>query len=315
MPKILDRPVDDAYNFDRLENGLTKRKKNILWKILLGSVCLVILVYASTSTYLWANQENFIFRPKRSITKTPGDYQLPFEDVFVNVDDRDSQNERIHAWWIPAPAEDRSDRCLIYLHGSALNIQSNITHAKRFYQMGFSVFLVSYRGYGKSDGAFPSEAKVYADARSAWRYLIDQKGFEARNIFIYGHSLGGAVAIQLALTHPDAGGLIVESTFTSIGDMARRIPKYRIFPLDLLVHQRFDSISKVGRLQIPVLYIHGTADTYVPPEMSRKLFDHTASYKQIKLIDGGGHNNSAHVGGAEYLQAVRNFIDFSRKAI
>ena len=305
------RSFEDAHKFNQLENGLTKRKKNILWKILLGTASLVIVVYASTSTYLWANQENFIFRPKRSITMTPGDYQLPFEDIYVNVDDGDGQNERIHAWWIPA--ENRSDRCLLYLHGSALNIQSNITHAKRFYQMGFSVFLVSYRGYGKSDGAFPSEVKVYADARSAWNYLVDQKGIEARNIFIYGHSLGGAVAIQLALNHPDAGGVIVESTFTSIADMARRISKYRIFPLDLIVHQRFDSISKVGRMQIPVLYIHGTADTYVPPEMSRKLFDHTVSSKQIKLIDGGGHNNSAQVGGDEYLQAVRDFIDFSRK--
>ena len=123
------------------------------------------------------------------------------------------------------------------------------------------------------------------------------------------------MAIQLALTHSDAGGVIVESTFTSLADMARRIPKYRIFPLDLLVHQRFDSISKVGRLRIPVLYIHGTADTYVPPEMSRELFNRTPSYKQIKLIDGGGHNNSAAVGGDEYLQTVRNFIDFARKAI
>ena len=308
----MDGPVDNAHIFDRLEYGLTKRKKNILWKILLGTVCLLIVVYASTSTYLWAKQENFIFRPKRSITKTPGDYQLPFEDVYIDVDNGGGQSQRIHAWWIPA--ENRSDRCLIYLHGSALNIQSNITHARRFYRMGLSVLLVSYRGYGKSDGAFPTEAKVYADARSAWNYLVDQKGFKVQNIFIYGHSLGGAVAIQLALTHPGAAGVIVESTFTSIADMARRIPKYRIFPLDLLVHQRFDSISKVGRLQIPVLYIHGTADTYVPPEMSRKLYDHTASNKQIKLIDGGGHNNSAHVGGDEYLQAVRDFIDFSLKA-
>jgi hypothetical protein len=296
-----------------LENGLTKRKKNIFWKILLGTVCLVIAVYASTSTYLWAKQEHFIFRPKRSITKTPAEFQLPFEDIYVNVDDENGQSERIHAWWIPAAI--KSDRCLIYLHGSALNIQSNITHARRFHQMGFSVLLVSYRGYGKSDGVFPSEAKIYADAQSAWNYLVDQRGIEARNIFIYGHSLGGAVAIQLALTHTDAAGVIVESSFTSIADMARQIPKYRIFPLDLLVHQRFDSISKVDRLQIPVLYIHGTADTYVPPEMSRKLFNRTASDKQIKLIDGGGHNNSAAVGGDEYLQAVRKFIDFARRAI
>ena len=83
-------------------NGLTKPKKNIFLKILLGTVCLVIVVYASTSTYLWAKQEHFIFRPKRQITKTPGEYQLPFEDIYVTVEDGKGHEERIHAWWIPA---------------------------------------------------------------------------------------------------------------------------------------------------------------------------------------------------------------------
>ena len=97
--------------------------------------------------------------------------------------------------------------------------------------------------------------------------------------------------------------------------MAREIPKYGFFPLDLIVHQRFESIKKVGRLQVPVLYLHGTDDRLVPPEMSRELFSRTASAKQLKFITGGGHNNSAAVGGDEYLQAVRNFIDFARKVI
>ena len=97
--------------------------------------------------------------------------------------------------------------------------------------------------------------------------------------------------------------------------MARRIPKYRIFPLELIVHERFDSIEKVSRLQPPVLYIHGTDDKLVPSEMSSELYKRTASSKQLKFIPGGGHNNSAAVGGDEYLKAVRNFIDFARKAI
>jgi pimeloyl-ACP methyl ester carboxylesterase len=289
------------------------RKKTTYWKLLIGATGVFLAIYALTSTYLWARQAHFIFRPERIISKTPAEYQLPFEDVYVKVNDDNGKNERIHAWWIPA--ENPSDRYLLYLHGSALNIGANITHARRFHQMGFSVFLISYRGYGKSDGTFPTEAQVYADAQAAWTYLVEQKGIDPKAIFIYGHSLGGAVAIQLALINPAVGGLIVEAAFTSIEDMARRIPKYRIFPLELIVHERFDSIEKVGRLQAPVLYIHGTDDKLVPPEMSSELYKHTASSKQLKLIPGGGHINSAAVGGDEYLQAVKNFIDFARKGI
>ena len=289
------------------------RKKSTYWKPLIGVTVVFLAIYALTSTYIWARQAHFIFRPERIISKTPAEYQLPFEDVYVTVNDGNGKNERIHAWWIPA--DNLSDRYLLYLHGSALNIGANITHARRFQRMGFSVFLVSYRGYGKSDGTFPTEAQVYADAQAAWTYLIEQKGIDPKSIFIYGHSLGGAVAIQLALNNPAAGGLIVEAAFTSITDMARRIPKYRIFLLELIVHERFDSIEKVSRLQPPVLYIHGTDDQLVPAEMSRELYNRTASSKQLKLIPGGGHNNSAAVGGDEYLKAVKNFIDFARKAI
>lgn len=288
------------------------RNKSKYWKILLGAAVVLLILYALTSTYLYARQAHFIFRPERIIASTPADYQLPFEDVYINVTDGENKKgERLHAWWLPA--EEPGDRYLVYLHGSALNIGANITHARRFCQMGFSVLLVSYRGYGKSDGKFPSEAQVYSDAQAAWTFLVEQKGADPAAVFIYGHSLGGAVAIQLALDNPGAGGLMVEATFTSIADLARRIPKYRFFPIALIVHQRFDSIKKVGLLQVPVLYIHGTDDRLVPNEMSRQLHKSTTSPKQIILIPGGGHNNSVSVGGDEYLKAVRDFMELARK--
>ncbi len=286
---------------------MARAEKSSYWKWLIGASAVMSIFYAVASTYLWARQAHYIFRPQRTISSTPSDYQLPFKDVYIKVDDGNSASERIHAWWIPA--ENPGDRYLLYLHGSALNIGANITHARRFQGLGFSVLLVSYRGYGKSDGTFPSEATVYSDALAAWSYLTEQKGIDPASIFIYGHSLGGAVAIELALAHPAAGGLIIEATFTSIADMAREIPKYRIFPLDIIVHQRFESIKKVGRLQVPVLYLHGTNDRLVPPDMSRELYRHTASAKQLKFITGGGHNNSAAVGGDEYLKAIIKFIE------
>ncbi|MGD8764886.1 MAG: alpha/beta fold hydrolase [Desulfobacteraceae bacterium] len=271
----------------------------------------MIIVYMSSATYLWAKQSYFIFRPERDVVNSPTDYGIPYEDLYIPVSDVDGERERIHAWLMPA--EHSSGKYLLYLHGSALNIGANINHAQRFRNMGLSVLLVSYRGYGKSDGTFPEEANVYADAEAAWNYLIVQKKVKPGSIFIYGHSLGGAVAINLAVDHADAGGLIVESAFTSIVDMAKLTPTYRIFPLNLMVHQRFDSKKKVRNLKVPVMYIHGTRDARVPHVMSRILYKLTASAKQIVLIHGGSHNNSALVGGGKYLHAVKEFLAFADK--
>ena len=287
--------------------------KKRLKRLLIGAVTLLLASYALASTYIYARQTYFIFSPKRIIAHTPAEYQLRYENVLMNANAGTDKPERLHAWWLPA--EYPSNRVLIYLHGSALNIGANITHARRFIRMGFSVLLVSYRGYGISEGSFPSEMQVYEDARVAWAYLVEQKGIDPGNIIVYGHSLGGAVAIQLAVEHPEAGGVIVEAAFTSIADLARQIPKYRVFPTKLLVHQRFDSLQKVPQLRTPILYIHGTSDRRVPFEMSRKLYQRTASAKRLKLILGGGHNNSAAVGADEYLKAVKSFIEYARRPI
>ena len=267
-----------------------------------------LVFYVLACTYLWARQSHFIFMPRREIKKTPAVYQLPYEDVYVSIESANGQIERIHGWWIPA--QTRSDKTLLYLHGSALNIGANVDHARRFHDLDFSVFLVSYRGYGLSDGEFPSEGQMYTDAEVAWNYLVKQKGIDPGRIFIYGHSIGGAIAIDLAVRHPDAAGLIVEATFTSIFDMARLKYRYRLLPMGMIVDQKFDSLNKVGRLKIPVLFMHGTEDALVPSEMSRRLYEKTSSPKHLKYIKGGGHNNSASIGGEDYLRSIRDFEEF-----
>jgi hypothetical protein len=274
----------------------------------LGSVAsLIALLYTLGCAYLWSQQARFIFMPQRQITSTPADTGLSYEDVFIPVAGEIGGVERVHAWWIPAATAGKST--LLYLHGSALNISANVEHAKRFHGLGFAVLLLSYRGYGRSDGDFPSETKVYQDAEAAWQYLVTKREIAPDDIVIYGHSLGGAVAIDLAVRHPAARGLIVEATFTSIYDMAARGGAYRVFPLDLILTQRFDSLSKVDRLRVPVLYLHGTKDSVAPFDMSRRLYERTRAPKRLQLILGGGHNNSARVGGSVYLQAVKEFRD------
>ena len=285
--------------------------KHITRKAVLCGVVLIV-VYTLACTYLWARQGRFIFMPQREIKKTPATVQLPYNDVYISVKNTNGGTERIHAWWIPS--RNNAGDVLIYLHGSALNMGANVNALRRLHNLGFAVLIVSYRGYGLSDGEFPSETLLYADAEASWNYLVAQKQIEPNKIYIYGHSIGGAVAIDLAVRHPNAAGLIVESTFTSIIDVARLEAKYRLFPLELIVHQRFDSLSKVPHLRIPALFIHGTNDHLIPFEMSRLLYARTPHPKSLKLIPGGGHNDSATVGGDAYLAAVSDFVAATERA-
>jgi hypothetical protein len=162
--------------------------KNFIRRSALGVLSL-FCVYVLACSYLWARQERFIFMPRREIKKTPAIYQLPYKDVYLPVEAPGGRKELIHGWWIPAQRP--TGNVLLYLHGSALNIGANVDHARRFHNLGFDVFIVSYRGYGLSDGEFPSEAQVYADAEAAWKYLVGQRELEQGQIFIYGHSIGG----------------------------------------------------------------------------------------------------------------------------
>ena len=210
-----------------------------------------------------------------------------------------------------AKQEAKSDlgdrKVILYLHGKGKNISANAKHANRLMRMGFSVLVIDYRGYGRSEGAFPTESSVYTDAQTAWDYLI-QKGYKPSQIMIYGHSLGGAIAIDLATKHPDALGMIVDASFTSMSEMAQLDPKYRVFPIDLLIHQRFDSIAKVRSLAVPVLYIHGTADDLIPLAMSQRLYEATSTKKQIVLIPNAGHNNTASTNEPLYLSSILSFF-------
>ncbi|MFM7601769.1 MAG: alpha/beta hydrolase [Pseudanabaena sp.] len=269
--------------------------------------------YGSVCAGLWFGQTKLVFSPEKEITTTPAQFNAKYEDVLIPVKNADGTSENMHGWWLPnAKQEEKvnlSDRqVILYLHGKGKNISANAKHANRLMRMGFSVLLIDYRGYGRSEGGFPSESSVYKDAQTAWDYLV-QKGYQPNQIMIYGHSLGGAIAIDLAIKHPDALGMIVDASFTSMSDMAQLDPKYRVFPIDLLIHQRFDSIAKVRSLAVPVLYIHGTADDLIPAAMSQRLYEATPTRKQIVLIPNGGHNNNASTNEPLYLNSIRNFFN------
>jgi len=180
-------------------------------------------------------------------------------------------------------------------------------------ELGYSVFIIDYRGYGASDGAFPSEASVYQDAQAVWAHLV-MTGIDPSDLYIYGHSLGGAVAIDLAVRHPEAGGLIVESSFTSIYDMVMLSKLYALLPVKFFLQHRFESLGKVARLRVPALYIHGTADEIVPFEMGKALYNATPSARDFVAVPAGRHEDNAAIGGAGLRSAIGRFVEDANKS-
>jgi uncharacterized protein len=285
------------------QHSIVKGYAQKMLKVLGAFLGLLLAIYAGACLFLYVRQAHFIFVPERAIKTTPADFQLNYQDVYIPVLNRSGGMEKIHGWWIPNPNQEAKP--LLYLHGNGITVGENAEHANRLYKLGFSVLLIDYRGFGRSEGTFPSESQVYEDAQAAWSYLVKK---QSQKIFIYGHSLGGAVAVDLALRHPEAAGLIVESSFTSLLDMTARYPWTQFFPMPLLLTQRFDSLTKVKNLKVPVLFIHGTADRSIPFQMSQRLFAAAASPKQLELVPKADHGNDAIVAGPRYLEVVRNFV-------
>lgn len=262
------------------------------------------LVYLAACAYMWATQRQHIFEPTPQIQTTPGRLGLKFEEVRIPSGEGAERGE-LYSWWVPA---DQSNApTLLYFHGNDKNLghAHDVATAARIHSLGYNLLMADYRGYGKSTGGEPSEAKVYEDAEAAWNYLVGHRSASQRT-FIYGHSLGGAIAIDLAVRHPEAAGVIAESTFTSISDMGKY--DYSYMPVDLLLNQRFDSLDKMSRLKISVLLIHGTWDQHIPWQMSQQLFDRAPQPKYLKLIEGGEHNNSGSVAWLEYRDALTAFV-------
>jgi len=325
----------------------------LLSKSLIAFGIVLAVAYSAACVFLFVAQGKFIFFPARAIETTPDDFELKYQDVWLPIPTKTGAVDSVHGWWIPAsetppkvPGEVRKavpvhpsetpltpplnkgglggvpvhplnkgglGGVVLYLHGNASNVGANVEHAYRFHRLGLSVFVMDYRGYGKSQGDFPTESQVYEDAQLAWDYLVKQRGINPNQIYIYGHSLGGAIAIDLAVRHPEVAGLIVEGSFTSTRAMVEfQKGLFWMFPIDFLLTQRFDSLSKVDRLQMPVLFIHGTADNVVPVEMSKKMFEAAPEPKQLYIVPDGGHTNVAHIGGAEYLQILSQFLGSSK---
>jgi uncharacterized protein len=273
-----------------------------------------VLVMLGGCTLLQQEERELIFRPTKDAWHGYDNARYDFEERWIEVksardSDRPGAAERVHAWWAPGP--DANAPVLLYLHGTHWNLTGSAARIPRWQRMGFAVLAIDYRGFGQSDGEVPSEDGVYQDAQAAWDYL--KLAYPDNKRFILGHSLGGAVAVDLARRNPDASGLILEATFTSIPDMVKE-SKWGFIPVGFLITQRFDALDKIRDVKVPILLIHGTLDSIVPAQMSRRLFEAAHAPKKLLIVEGGSHHNLSSMAFDEYRGALRELFGIGQVA-
>ncbi len=269
---------------------------NIALAVVVGLVLLEILIRVF--------ENRLIFFPPRYPEgfAQPEAYGIHPEEIWLAASD----GVKLNAYFLAAPD---SPKVLLWFHGNAENIGMGLDHLKWLSRLGVNVMELDYRGYGKSEGS-PSEAGVLRDADAAYLYLVENRKFLPKDVYLYGHSLGGAVAVDLA-SRRECGGLIVESSFTSIPDMARHI--YRVPVAQFLPRSRFDSRAKISGIAAPVLVIHGTRDPVVPFEMGRHLYEAAHEPKTFLPVEGAQHDDPYLVGGRLYFDRLHEFLNGGAK--
>lgn len=241
-------------------------------------------------------ERSFIFFPTRTLEFSPRDWGMEFEDVYFTTSD----GVRLNAWLISA-GDDAP--MVLWFHGNMGNIADRVDNAKRLFERELSLFMVDYRGYGKSEGR-PSEKGINEDGQAAYDYLLS-RGVAPENLIVFGRSLGSTVAIYLAGRNKCAG-VILESAFTNMADMAKQ--HFPIIPGTGGFKLKFPSIDRIGSIDEPILFIHGNEDEIVPYEHGRRLFEAATAEKEFYTIEGAHHNDTYLVGGREYFDRFKKFV-------
>lgn len=266
-------------------------------KLLTSVITSAVLVYLGLSAYYYLFQTHVIYYPSKTVAATPRDIGLAYRDLSLTTSD----GVAINAWYIPAP---HARATVLFSHGNAGNIGNRLETVRILHGLGANVLLYDYRGFGKSEGS-PGEEGTYRDAEAAWEYLVSKETVAPDRIILWGRSLGSAVAIELAM-RKKAGALVVESGFTSVATVAKKVIPY--LPVDLLVRHRYASIEKVSSITTPALFIHSPDDEVIPFAQGQELFERSASVPKQFLAIKGSHNAGFLVSDRVYTDALDSFI-------
>jgi len=243
-------------------------------------------------------QEKLIFLPEPKISATPQCINLDYDDVWLLTADR----VWINGWYLPSPQSDKQPT-ILYLHGNAGNMSHCLDVVAAIHRLGLACLMIDYRGYGRSQGS-PSEQGMYSDAATAWMWLRHRKGLRADQIVIWGFSLGGPVAAKLAeSTNP--GGLILDSTFTSLKELGHRL--FPTMPVSLIMRLNYSTSESLQNVRCPVLIVHSRKDNIVPFSFASELYA-TAGQPKRFLETDGEHNRGFQTAKRRYIRGIGKFL-------
>ena len=262
----------------------------------LSVILILITFYVLLMLFLYFRQASFVFfpnQPSRALLSSPADIGLQYQDVMLQTKDK----VKLHAWFVPNP---NAKAVVLICHGNAGNISHRLDTIKTFYDMGLAVFIFDYRGYGQSEGR-ESEKGTYLDARAAFDYLL--LSYKAEQIALFGRSLGGAVASELA-TKVSPAVLILESTFRSVPDMGAE--HYPFLPVRLLSRIRYDTYRRLPQIKVPVFILHSPDDETIPYTHGRALYEVANEPKQF--MDLRGDHNGGFLITSGYAEEIKRFL-------
>ena len=272
-------------------------------RLVIASLCCALLA-TSGCALLDAKQREWIFQPTERSWHSADTSGM--EDVWIDFDSRLSgEAVRLHALWLPAP--DATAPVLLYLHGARWNVSGSSQRIRRMQSLGFSVLAIDYRGFGQSSAGLPSEKLAIEDARAAWDWLAQRHPQQQR--YIFGHSLGGAIAIALASEVDDERGTLVEGTFSRMTDVIGSM-RWGWLPVGPFLTQTFDSTQRVAHIGSPLLVVHGSGDRLIPPALGQQLYAAAQGPKRWVLVEGGSHHNTNAVGLPQYRVALKELFDW-----
>ncbi|MBS0450990.1 MAG: alpha/beta fold hydrolase [Proteobacteria bacterium] len=282
------------------------------WSLFALSTVLVGALAGGCST-LDAQQREWIFQPSDRSWGNTASMTTGMEDVWIDFKSSiTGEQARLHGLWLGNKPESVDTPVLLYLHGARFNVAGSAPRIQRMHELGFSVLAVDYRGFGKSTKELPSEDTAREDALAAWTWLAARHPQQRR--YIFGHSLGGAIGIDLASRVNDESGTIVEGTFTSISDVVSSF-KWGWLPFQPFITQPFDSLARVKDIGSPLLVVHGSLDDLIRPELGRKLYEAAVSPKMFVLVQGGSHFSTNTVGEAQYRSALNQLFHMHPPAL
>jgi fermentation-respiration switch protein FrsA (DUF1100 family) len=272
----------------------------IYQRILIGAALVIIVtavMYLFSAVYRFATQSYFVYRPDKEMTKDPFNIRLYFEEIIFKASD----GTDLSGWFVPVKNHKGS---ILVLHGKSGNISTRLSFLSYFSRrLGLSTFIIDYRGYGKSEGS-PCEEGTYLDSEAAWKYLTEVRKIKPCDIIIFGRSLGGPIAARLA-GKVNARALILESTFTTIKDIAKQM--YPYLPVRRFFKFEYPTIDYLKKVQSPVLVIHSSEDDYIPFSHATKLYGAANRPKQFLKIKGP-HSSNYIISEDIYIEGIKSFL-------